>query len=380
MNKILIYADTDINIIDGSSIWVISILKTLAEDKQNNITLLLKTPIIDKTLIHSVSSIPNVQIFDCWQQNNLNKAGLQSNRKRLAADDAIRLMSHLDKEHNYTTILLRGASLSPLLMKNSTILSKCIIYYLDNGGEDREKKFIVHSVFPRAKYIACQTDAIMQELIHAKIPPEKLFLLPPMIPNFNKDEIDIKRKGRRLIYSGKLSPQYNTIEMIEAFEKTATELPDSELYIIGAKYYNKPYVKDFETIVESMIKRNGRIYSFMRQSREKAMEYISKSDVCISWRSNCLDNNLELSTKLLEYGSMGKPVILNRTKLHEQLLGSDYPLFANSFDEYIQKTMISLTNDDAYQIAAKKMINLSGNYTFKEVYRKIMNPFIGVGK
>src|SRR6185312_6785902 len=34
--------------------------------------------------------------------------------------------------------------------------------------------------------------------------------------------------------------------------------------------------------------------------------------------------------KVLEFGALGLPVILNRTPMHEALLGADYPLFAVS--------------------------------------------------
>ena len=44
-NKILIYGDCNLNIIDGSSIWVISLVKLLSQDKNNIIDLLLKTEI-----------------------------------------------------------------------------------------------------------------------------------------------------------------------------------------------------------------------------------------------------------------------------------------------------------------------------------------------
>ncbi|MBP2240284.1 glycosyltransferase involved in cell wall biosynthesis [Cytobacillus eiseniae] len=373
MNNILVYADTDMNIIDGSSIWVVSILKTLAEDRQNNITLLLKTPIFNQTLIQSVAIFPTIQLVECWEQKNNGKHNLLNHTKKsLSPADALKRINHLDTEHNYTTILVRGANLSPLLLKYRKILSKCIIYHLENGEGDPT---IYNRVFPRAKYIACQTHAIKQQLIQMKVPPEKLFILPPMVPNFNKNEIVIKRNGKKLIYSGKLSPQYHTLKIIQAFDHISRKFPDSELLIIGAKYYNKPFVSDFQAKVESMISENRKIRLFMGQTRERAMELIAKSDVCISWRNESLNDHLELSTKLLEYGSLGKPVIVNRTKVHEQLLGKDYPLFANSFDEFIQKVTISFTNDAIYQKAANQMILLSENYTFKEVYRKICAHF-----
>jgi glycosyltransferase involved in cell wall biosynthesis len=63
------------------------------------------------------------------------------------------------------------------------------------------------------------------------------------------------------------------------------------------------------------------------------MRLAAAGDVGLSWRHPELDSSLELSTKVLEFGQLGLPVILNRTPMHEALLGADYPLFAASVDD-----------------------------------------------
>ena len=42
VRKILIYGDLDLNIIDGSSIWLVNLAKLLLEDKENYVDILLK--------------------------------------------------------------------------------------------------------------------------------------------------------------------------------------------------------------------------------------------------------------------------------------------------------------------------------------------------
>ena len=69
------------------------------------------------------------------------------------------------------------------------------------------------------------------------------------------------------------------------------------------------------------------------QPRAEAMRLAAAGDVGLSWRHPELDASLELSTKVLEFGQLGLPVILNRTPMHEALLGADYPLFAASIDD-----------------------------------------------
>lgn len=50
------------------------------------------------------------------------------------------------------------------------------------------------------------------------------------------------------------------------------------------------------------------------------------------WRDAALDASPEISTKMLECSALGTPPLLNRTTMHEQLLGADYPLFIDEGD------------------------------------------------
>ena len=42
IRKILIYGDLDLNIIDGSSIWLVNLAKLLMKDRKNHVDILLK--------------------------------------------------------------------------------------------------------------------------------------------------------------------------------------------------------------------------------------------------------------------------------------------------------------------------------------------------
>jgi glycosyltransferase involved in cell wall biosynthesis len=60
------------------------------------------------------------------------------------------------------------------------------------------------------------------------------------------------------------------------------------------------------------------------------MALAASGDLGLSWRAPEMDASLELSTKVLEFGVLGIPVLLNRTPMHETLLGPDYPFFVAS--------------------------------------------------
>src|SRR6202035_192273 len=89
------------------------------------------------------------------------------------------------------------------------------------------------------------------------------------------------------------------------------------------------------------------------QPRAGAMRAAGAGDVGLSWRHPELDASLELSTKVLEFGQLGLPVILNRTPMHEALLGADYPLFAASLDDVADVAAAAL-NPAVFGLAASR--------------------------
>ena len=60
------------------------------------------------------------------------------------------------------------------------------------------------------------------------------------------------------------------------------------------------------------------------------MTAMARSHVSLGWRSPALDLSLEISTKVLESCALGVPPLVNRTTIHEDLLGRDYPLFVDA--------------------------------------------------
>ena len=77
-----------------------------------------------------------------------------------------------------------------------------------------------------------------------------------------------------------------------------------------------------------------------------------------------MDN--ELSTKVLEYGAAGCPVLLNRTPLYEEQLGADYPLFATDPGEAVE-ALSRLARDPGLRAAlAKRCEQAAASFTFEK--------------
>jgi glycosyltransferase involved in cell wall biosynthesis len=101
------------------------------------------------------------------------------------------------------------------------------------------------------------------------------------------------------------------------------------------------------------------------QPRAEAMRLAAEGDIGLSWRHPELDASLELSTKVLEFGQLGLPVILNRTPMHEALLGADYPLFAASLDDVADVAAAAL-DPDVFTLAAGRTSAAAASFTLDQ--------------
>src|SRR5437870_12889150 len=104
-------------------------------------------------------------------------------------------------------------------------------------------------------------------------------------------------------------------------------------------------------------------------------ELVASCDIALSYRDQRMDRSLELSTKVLEYGSAGVPVLLNRNPMHESLLGHDYPLFANTLDDAEHALRAALEDDDRYARASQTCLEASSSYMYPAVFERL-RPYL----
>jgi glycosyltransferase involved in cell wall biosynthesis len=107
------------------------------------------------------------------------------------------------------------------------------------------------------------------------------------------------------------------------------------------------------------------------QPRAEAMRVAAGCDIGLSWRHPDLDASLELSTKVLEFGQLGLPVILNRTPMHEALLGADYPLFAASLDDVADAAAACVADPAVFALAAARTSAAAREFTLNKAARRL---------
>ncbi|MBC1436033.1 glycosyltransferase family 4 protein [Listeria rocourtiae] len=370
--KILVYGDMDLNIMDGSAVWLTSMASMLAINPSVKTDILLKAKEQNTRLTGGISNFDNVQLLDPFE--TFPEMSFE-NGNRIQVAEALERMEKLNKQNNYHLIIIRGFALVKEMMKHPTLMKKTMPYITDFNHDpatisetERSDLRQVYDCFPNMFLQTEATRAIFSELMD--VSGEKVAILSPMIPA-QPNTPDYRNRNNQLIYSGKFAAEWYTEEIIRAARKLADT--DITFCIVGDKFQGE------------LRARNGKIKQAFQQtenidwvgavSRAESQEYIAASDVGISWRSELIDNDasVELSTKLLEYARLGKPVLLRRTKMHEQLLGVDYELFVDTEAEFLEKTQLVLNDSAVYKRAAKAMYQASQNFTLEASYDRLKN-------
>ena len=190
-----------------------------------------------------------------------------------------------------------------------------------------------------SRFLLCQTEELrcfLEGVLHRAA--GKCVLFPPVVALPEGLEPSPHREpGRplKLVYTGKFAPRWNTYEMTGLPRRLAARMVDAELHMIGDKIHTDRNDPGFSKRMRVALDSTPSLVWHGGHPRAEAMRIAAGCDIGLSWRHPELDASLELSTKVLEMGALGLPVVLNRTPMHESLLGSDYPLFASTEDEVV---------------------------------------------
>jgi glycosyltransferase involved in cell wall biosynthesis len=361
--RVAIYAEVDMNLIDGSSVWVQSVAQMLTTLPWVNVSVLLRSPEKRDLLTAPLRENPRI---DLVEPESLGRQG------PLDAGAAMDCLRSLDSEHGFDLVMLRGRRVSEEICRANAFPGRLWVYYLtphdyEPGSEVEHLRLIA----PGSARILCQTEAI-EAMAQSAVGEQrdKLMLLPPMIPS--PPSPPPKRAGGgplKLLYAGKVAPEYYFLEMVETFRRLRRTHPDAELHVVGDKVHNPPVDPGFRPAAHAALEETENLVWHGGLSRDSTLELMREVDVALSVRHPMMDK--ELATKLLEYGAAGCAVILNRTPIYDQLLGPDYPLFATDPGRVLG-VLVRLAADGSLRArAAERCLRASQEYTFERVAERL---------
>jgi hypothetical protein len=315
--RVAVYGEIDPNLVDGSAIWLQSICLVLASLAGVEVTLLLRRPLEPRRrhLLAELEAEPSIEVLD---------AGSSA---LLGPTEAFELLEGLDRSRNFDVVLLRGQAVLEEVVRRGGFDGRLWSYAMPGSGMADET---LRALAGRSARLLCQTEAAAEEL-RALVPgaADRLLVVPPMVPDVVRPAAP-PRAGKvplRLVYSGKLSPQYCWLETVEAFTALREARPGTELHVLGDKIHRPPDRPEFHEQARRALRETEGLRWHGAVPRAAVPGVLAGCDLALSVRDPRVEAARELSTKVLEYGAAGLPVVLNRAPSYEQLLGEDYPLF-----------------------------------------------------
>jgi glycosyltransferase involved in cell wall biosynthesis len=369
-SRALVYGDIDLNLIDGSAIWLQSVTQALAR-AGCAVTLVLKAPVRTSRLIAPLLAEPGITVRRPFEEHLLE--GLDG-ASSLRPPAAIELLTRLDADQPYDLVVLRGRAVTLATAKSKAFAGRLWPYLTDVPqsvpGLTPDGAAELELIASSARYLLCQTEEL-RCFLEGSLPAAcgKCVLLPPMLADIPAARgAAAAGSPLRLVYTGKFAPRWNTLEMTGLPGLLAERGVASELHMAGDKIHDDP--SGYQQRMRAALDTEG-VTWHGGQSREDAMRLAASCDIGLSWRHPDLDASLELSTKVLEFGALGLPVILNRTPMHEALLGADYPLFAASLADVVEVAAAAAAAPALYRLAAGRTSRAAEQFTLDRAAERL---------
>ncbi len=365
LKRVLVCANPDLNYIDGSSIWAQTIALVFAETGLATVDFLAKSTPHRDELYQPLCKHRNINVV-----NGIREIGSASSMlaKRLTHSEMAEVAVKLEQKNDYDVIIVRGYAIAKELLDSPDIFRKCWIYLTDipqsvEAYSEAEREEI-SEIGQGCAQLLCQTSGFrdLWKALVPSLPDEKCKLYPPVIPDIAGEPRPVASRQKQVVYAGKFKPDWMTLEMAETWPELYSNHPDAELRMIGDKIHFDS--EGFQQRMKIALEHTPGLKWLGAMSREGVQAELHQARVGLSWRDEVMNDTLEYSTKILEYGGAGCGAILNRNPLHEELLGEDYPLFANTQEQYINALDAALTDDELAQIAADQLMAVAKSHTF----------------
>lgn len=382
--RIAVAGYIDLNVVDGSAFFLAGLTKMCSQCPGLNVDLVAATPIDKYTVIDEVVGLPNVSIIE--PPNKSSESPFNPVR-RLTRSQYARLLADLESQNSYDAIIIRDTEtafhFAQLAPSSVPKLSVYVTGIASTKSKIVEEPLHQLTLLGRvgARFLT-QTEVMKEILIRdvCNISSDAVEVLPPHVPDspepFN-ELINTAELPTNLVYAGKFFPAWNLDKILASFKSVSKQNRGLRLSVAGDAFRDDPEDPFYRNNVEYLLRNTSQIRWYGSLSRKETRKLIQGSDVGISWRREELGESAELSTKILEYGSLGTPAICNRTPMHERLLGSDYPYFCNSMAEFKSILKRLGTSRTDHHEAADRCFVASEPYQYSRVFPSFLRFVTG---
>ncbi|WP_165949219.1 glycosyltransferase family 4 protein [Kribbella turkmenica] len=372
--RVLLYGDGNINLIDGSTIWLVSMAQVLARTN-SHVTLLLKARIISRKMLEPLAGLDNVTVVDPFE--GLGDAVPPS--RLLSVKEVAERVVELDRAHRFDKIISRGFAISNELARTRAFDGRFWPYVIDlpePGAEPTPERLRdLEEISLASERMLVQTEdsrSYMEYRVPASV--GKCVVINPMIPDDLGPLRGRSAPAGRLkgVYAGKFAEGWKTLELCDVPRLLAERGVELSLSMIGDKIMHSTRTPTWRARMRAAVTSSPGVEWAGGLSRDDAMAYSKTADIGFSWRAQELDSTHELSTKVLEYCAMGVAPVVNRIAAHVELLGEDYPLFVDASLESVLDAVERVARDrDLLEDARKKAMDAIDQYRMANTVERI---------
>ncbi len=344
--RVALFAEVDANFAEGPAIWLVALARALAALPGWSVTILLRTRQTRSDVLAPIADLAGVSLIDPYALGWTDEA----ERPQLAVMRAVDFLERLDGQSRFDAVILRGVPVSVAAASRRRFRGRLACYLTDFPQPPTGFGFLARHRLRRAvqatSLLLCQTPELRDYLIAALrlVGAPKTALLPPMAADaIFRDDARPPEIGEtlRLAYIGKFAPDWRSLEMCALPQRLAGHGIDCTLQVAGDKFLTRPD-PTFPDRMRDALRQSQGVVWHGGLAQADAQELAATCHVGLSWRTAALDHSLELSTKLLEYGALGLPVMCNPTPMHRRLLGDDYPMFVAEPSDFVAAARAAL--------------------------------------
>lgn len=376
---ILVYADVNLNLIDGSAVWLASLTEMLSLEPHLNVHVLLKCPLTDDKLVKKLLSKENIRFIDPWSEleNSATRRILDQLKKMvLDTEAAANIIQIINQETQPQRILVRGPEVLYRICGEKEISTKLIAYVTNPPSHSdfsgMQKMLTIHN---SSVLTLLQTPMAVKSFIQIfgrRAIRSKIDILNPMVADDNFEyPIERERINLSLGYSGKFSPPYMIEEMLSSFESIRKLHLNATFHVVGDKMHNRPFLEGFEERVKMGLEENQGVKWHGGVSRERANQLMSEVMVASGWRDSSFDDTVEISTKILEYAALGIPVLMRPAKVQVEVFGAELPTWVESDLEFERMFERLITDKTFHRRVATSMRESVRKYSMRATIERL---------
>ena len=323
--KVAVLAEQNFNLIDGSTIWLLNVCKLLAREEDFEVELLLTHPLENPVLAQELPD--RVRIRDA--RILLETAGIADTQLRPETLTDV-LSAWEDQIGAYDRFFVRGTDYLTRMLHSETLSARLVIYApsaIPDLAEPEPDWIRLGRANRVPVVVQSETGKHALESL-LDYPAHIVHVVPPIVFASDPPRRDPTQPAT-LCYSGKIDLHYGLDWLIGICDQIAAD-PDLGIRVIAGKDTWRTRYPDF---FKQMDRFRAKVAAgempgatlVSNVSHAEAKRQMGLADFAYCLRHDRYDDVIEISTKIVEFCTLGVPPILNDNALNRDLFGADYP-------------------------------------------------------